>query len=57
MRVKEGSAKTRLTNYQIKKGVPGSELRTVKTREDIVSLCRIIDDAVEDKNGDGADWS
>ena len=41
IRVKEGGSKLKLTNYQVNRNVPGSPLRTVKTREDIIKLAGI----------------
>ena len=50
LRVKEGGAKIKLTNYQLKKGVPGSPLRTAKSREDILMLAGLEDTLEEDKD-------
>ena len=43
VRIQQDSAKVKLTNYPIKKGVPGSPMRTVNCREDILELLGLED--------------
>ena len=49
LRVKEGGAKVKLTSYPSMRNTPGAPLRTVKSREDIISLAD-IEDSNTDEN-------
>ena len=52
IRVYEGGVKSKLTSYPSKKNNKGAPLRTVKTREDIMSLAGIED---SEANSDAED--
>ena len=56
VRIKEGSPKIRLTNFQVKKGVPGSPLRTIKNRCEIAEICGIDDQDGESEEVEDRQW-
>ena len=49
------ASKIKLTNYPLKKGVPGSPLRSFKTRENIVELLDLEEEGEAEE--ETADWS